>query len=55
MTNGNVNTSCSPDDGGVELAGIQVDEAEGNGDGKLSRHGQKDGQHLDVLVNRRRM
>lgn len=39
----------SPDDGWVELTGVKVDETEGDGDGKLPRHGQSDGQGVDVL------
>lgn len=43
--------SClsSPDDGWVELTGVKVDETEGDGNGKLPRHGQSDGQGIDVL------
>lgn len=42
----------SPDDCWVKLTGVQVDEAKGDGDGKLPCHAQNDGQHLDVLWRR---
>lgn len=42
----------SPDDCRVKLTGVQVDEAKGDGDGKLPCHAQNDGQHLDVLWRR---
>lgn len=33
-----------PDDGWVKLTGVQVDETKGNGNGKLPRHRESDGQ-----------
>lgn len=44
----------SPDDGWVEFAGVKVDEAEGDGDGKLPGHGESDGQGVDVLQESQR-
>lgn len=48
--------SCwsSPDDGRVEFTGVKVDEAEGDGDGKLAGHGESDGQGVDVLQESQR-
>lgn len=44
--------SSLPDDGWVKLTGVQVDETEGNGNGKLPCHAESNGQRLDVLWKR---
>lgn len=38
-----------PDDGWVKLTGVQVDQAKGDCNSKLSYHAESDSQGLDVL------
>lgn len=44
----------SPDDCWVQLTGVQVNEAKGDGDGKLSCHTQNNSQNFKVLQQNKR-